>query len=87
MIDAQRLIRGRVELAPVKHIEFEWTALRCVSSVSRRLSLRGRLYSCTMLKYLCSMDGLSETKRHQETTAVQNKVFVAESYIKLAPLS
>lgn len=62
MIDAQRLIRGRVELAPVKHIELEWTALRCVSSVSRRLSLRGHLYSCTMLKYLCSMDGLSETK-------------------------
>lgn len=30
MIDAQRLIKGRVELAPVKHIEFEWTALRCL---------------------------------------------------------
>lgn len=34
-------------------------ALRCVSSVGRRLSLRGLLYSGTMLKYSSSIDGLS----------------------------
>ena len=50
LIDAQRLESGRVELAPVRHSAFVWTALRCVSRVGGKLSLTGHLYSCIASK-------------------------------------
>lgn len=62
MIDAQRLMRGRVELAYVRHTEFELTASQ-LRDVSRQ-SLGNVLYSCTMLSKLGSL----KPKRHLLST-------------------